>query len=411
MKEDWTDQLRKKLEGHEVTPPKSLWEDICKGMGVPAGIPESKPAASKRWLWAAAALIFALVGFFAVYHVTQGDGSFVTSPNITKEPSPCVKAEIPTKVKPLVKFLASTQEKAQGVAPNIEAAAPTESKPSIESEIPEESEPSIQEETSQTTKQTETVMDTPMQTLERPQVGDRRSGMPYIKHKQTSNKWSLGLNVSGGLLAANNTVQTTGRLYTDYYSIPYGYGYATFHNHENIYDSEMIEYSYYVYTDYVWKHRLPIRLGLSMQYQLNNHFALFSGINYTYLYSECSIPLHQNLHYDQKLHYLGVPLGIVWQLWSTSHFRVYLSGSTMLEKCINSKLTNQASQTVESKKPWQWSVQTAAGAEYLFTPQFGAYLEPSLGYYFDDGTSLMHYYKEHSFAPSLEFGLRLHISK
>ena len=34
-----------------------------------------------------------------------------------------------------------------------------------------------------------------------------------------------------------------------------------------------------------------------------------------------------------------------------------------------------------------------------------------LGYYFKDGTSLEHYYKEHPLTPSIEFGLRLHLKE
>ena len=78
----------------------------------------------------------------------------------------------------------------------------------------------------------------------------------------------------------------------------------------------------------------------------------------------------------------------------------------MVEKCVSADLEGSGK---VSTKPWQWSVDAAAGAEYAFTRQLGFYLEPSLGYYFDDGTSLEHYYKEHPLAPSIEFGLRLHI--
>ena len=47
--------------------------------------------------------------------------------------------------------------------------------------------------------------------------------------------------------------------------------------------------------------------------------------------------------------------------------------------------------------------------EYLPTHRFGLYLQPSLGYYFKDGTPLQHYYKQHPLAPSVEVGLRLHL--
>ena len=78
----------------------------------------------------------------------------------------------------------------------------------------------------------------------------------------------------------------------------------------------------------------------------------------------------------------------------------------MLEKCIS---THSELPDRPNDKPWQWSLDAAAGAEYDFTPQFGFYLEPSLGYYFDDGTPLEHYYKEHPLAPSFEFGLRFNV--
>ena len=79
----------------------------------------------------------------------------------------------------------------------------------------------------------------------------------------------------------------------------------------------------------------------------------------------------------------------------------------MVEKCVSVSLNGNYS----GKKPWQWSVSAAAGAEYAFMPSLGAYIEPSLGYFFSDGTQLEHYYKEHPLAPSIEFGLRLHVGK
>jgi long-subunit fatty acid transport protein len=166
---------------------------------------------------------------------------------------------------------------------------------------------------------------------------------------------------------------------------------------------------FYPQGDSDWNHHIPIRLGLSVQYQLNDHLALTSGISYTYLYSEWGKAFLKGGGYEQMLHYIGVPLGVAWKLWSSKHFHFYLSGTVLLEKCISFKYRWQESQTVNSVRPWQFSVRAAFGAEYAFTPQFGIYFEPSLGYYFNDGSSLRHYYKERPFAPSLDFGLRLHL--
>ena len=206
--------------------------------------------------------------------------------------------------------------------------------------------------------------------------------------RESSPNWSLGINASGGLLASNNS-QRMGRLYYDSFANE-----EAFNSISSSFDKNLP----YTMAEYVSEHHLPIRLGLSLNYQLSPRLALLSGISYTYLYSEFKIPLYSNASYDQKLHYLGIPLGLSYQLWTASRFQLYLSGGLMLEKCLN-------------EKPWQWSVEASAGIEYSLVRQLGLYLEPSLGYYFKDGTSFDHYYKEHPLAPSIEFGLRLHISK
>ena len=134
---------------------------------------------------------------------------------------------------------------------------------------------------------------------------------------------------------------------------------------------------------------------------------MLSGISYTRLYSEFSFPLYQNISYSQRLHYIGVPFGVTWQLWRANHFSVYLAGGAMVEKCVSVSIDGDYT----GQKPWQWSVNGAVGAEYAFTSLLGAYIEPSLGYYFSDGTQLEHYYKEHPLAPSIEFGLRMHLGR
>ena len=209
----------------------------------------------------------------------------------------------------------------------------------------------------------------------------------YVSKRNGSSslgKWSVSLNASGGLLAAN-------AIHTDLSNVYYGF------------DIQMNGYGIGAPQQvFVWKHNPPVRFGLSLQYQLNQRLALVSGINYTFLSSEVSSN-HPKISHKVSMQYLGVPFGLSWQMWSNRQFRIYLSGSTMVEKCFRSDFSN--------KKPWQFSINTAAGAEYIVNPQVGVYLEPSLGYYFDDGTSLEHYYKEHPFAPSIEFGVRLHLER
>lgn len=407
MKEDWTDRIRQELEGFEMTPPEGLWEDICKQMDMPI---EPASASHKRWYWAVAAAILALAGFFAAYHYgDHSEATVLTAKSEIKaieskekteiEPKKEPKAEAPQKAESSIKAMPSTKlmafkaqdEEAKDDVPvepevTIETEVLAESGVQSEPEIQSDSVASVEEEKPQTSKPKKKAIDFP-ELMPEPQV---RANNPH--------EWAVGVNASGGVLTGKTAHEDRTATNIDIEE----------QKDEKSKARNAIN-DFYPHGDSDWNHHIPIRLGLSVQYQLNDHLALTSGISYTYLYSEWGKAFLKGGGYEQMLHYIGVPLGVAWKLWSSKHFHFYLSGTVLLEKCISFKYRWQESQTVNSVRPWQFSVRAAFGAEYAFTPQFGIYFEPSLGYYFNDGSSLRHYYKERPFAPSLDFGLRLHL--
>lgn len=391
MKEDWTEQLRRKLEGHEMPPPDGLWESISKQMDKTFGLkPLSRlMGTTQRW-WAVAAIVLALVGFFTYYNSNDNEqplqANAVPQQQVSEQPAnqPSNEQSLPEQPSAHHQTIAIIHHHKQ------EATLVEEQQPSEVGQQPTEAEQedlSIEQEDQRDRSliqpapqnQATSPSDLPTSPFDLPDSPKAPS-----PHK----KWSLGINASGGLLAAN-TSQRMDRVY---------YKSAAFHSSDGYYNYAEIASSSYSLTEYESKHHLPLRFGLSLQYQLNDRLSLLSGISYTYLYSEFSIPLYQSANFDQKLHYLGLPIGLSWHLLTATRFRLYLTGGMMLEKCLN-------------EKPWQWSVNGAAGAEYAITSLLGVYLEPSLGYYFSDGTQFEHYYKEHPLAPSIEFGLRLHIGE
>lgn len=392
MKEDWKEQLKRKLEGHEIPPPEGLWEGISEQMGLDAEPSSTKPVISKWW-WTAAAAVLALVGFFAFYNMNNserhlqlnnmiesnhGDRSLIQVAPQNQANSTLDSSDQPKKRKDIITSL--SEEVAQ-TAPFMEDKQITET---------DQHDEPVEQENKRVEEQDEDQKDRSLiQPVPQNQATSSFDFPDSPKVPTPKKKWSVGINASGGLLAAN-TSQRVDRVYykNEYYDVSDGFHYV-----ETAAPSQA-----YSLTEYESKHHLPLRFGLSLQYQLNDRLALLSGISYTYLYSEFSIPLYQSVNYDQKLHYLGLPFGVSWRLLTANRFRIYLAGGVMLEKCLN-------------EKPWQWSVNGAAGAEYAIASQLGVYLEPSLGYYFSDGTKFEHYYKEHPLVPSIEFGLRLHVGK
>ena len=374
MREDWTDKLKRKLDGHRKTPPPDLWESINTEMGFEIESVSQK-SVIKWWPWAAAAVILALVGLFVFQKIA--DEQPLQQP---------LQAEVSS--------LVPVSPQVEAAMPQVDVAAKHEAaEPDRSENEPKSAEPQASED--------QMVAQVPSSESEQPAEQDRQHHQEVLiqnpsedwvneeSSPRLSQKWTIGVNASGGLLAANNS-QRMDRL--DYNKSLMNLYTSSFGSNDAQATSGGLS------KEYTAKHYLPIRFGLNLTYQLAPHFNLVSGINYAYLYSEFSWPFNPEDSYHQKLHYLGIPLGVSYQLWSANRFQLYLSGGVTLEKCLNDK-------------PWQWSVDAAAGVEYTLTRQFGLYLEPSLGYYIDDGSSLEHYYKEHPWTPSLEVGLRLHLTK
>jgi len=411
MKEEWTDKLKTRLEHHEMTPPAGLWEGISKQMNLAEKpVRKSSSALSKRWLAAAAALL-ALAGFFTLYDFK----------NYAKDSSP------KNVVEKVEKHQAPAQEQTTEEKPAGEEAAAPQSHSLLARAIPairksvspttESQEPSVtpviteekEEETTDTPKNAETSQATQQTARKIPQAisalppsYQQNDGKPYSEADKRPRQWSFGLHASGGLLAANSHQQN------DHYPISQSdplspsshYGYNSSETPQNE-------------TPIKASHRLPIRFGLKIGYQLSERWALQTGITYTYLYSEFTLVNRQQPAIDQRLHYVGIPLGISYQIWKNSNFRLYASAGAAAEKCVkNSQKSGDSKINLQSdsEKPLQWSVNAALGAEYQPTKQLGIYLEPSLGYYFKDNTPLEHYYKEHPLSPAIEFGLRWHLN-
>mgnify|MGYP001778029164 CR=1 FL=1 len=57
----------------------------------------------------------------------------------------------------------------------------------------------------------------------------------------------------------------------------------------------------------------------------------------------------------------------------------------------------------------QWSVSGAVGIQYNFIKNLGVYIEPGVGYYFDDGNDVLTIYKDKPFNFNMQIGLRFEL--
>lgn len=171
------------------------------------------------------------------------------------------------------------------------------------------------------------------------------------------------------------------------------------------------------YTDV--KHHVPVTVGVSVKWNLNDKWALESGLNYTYLYSELRSGANSYIEDKQKLHYVGIPLKVQRSIWNNSIFSLYASAGGMMEKCVSGTVEtvyvdgntkkNQEREDLDVK-PLQFSVLASLGVQANFNKHLSLYLEPGMIYYFDDNTDILTIRKDKPFNFNLQLGLRFNIN-
>ena len=169
--------------------------------------------------------------------------------------------------------------------------------------------------------------------------------------------------------------------------------------------------------DIRYDHNRPIKVGISVKYDIDNRWSISSGLTYSYLRS--SFDYSEGKAFGsgvQKLHYVGLPLAVDYNIISAKKLKVYLSAGGEVQKLVCGKATMDGVNIPEAdanhdikEGGMQWSLNAAIGAEYNFVDNFGMYIEPGVSHYIDNHSKVDNYYKYKPTNFSLNVGLRLSI--
>ena len=215
-----------------------------------------------------------------------------------------------------------------------------------------------------------------------------------IKHKkQNSLRFSLG---SGGTLLAQNSlemIQNQANYVARSSNIELSYfrSAAVEINEPRTIDLIMNEN----FTDVV--HHLPLSFGVTVKKEIDQTFAVESGVIYSYLTTSFSKESYPASKANLQLHYIGIPLNLHTHIFGNrfSKWEVYLSTGGMIEKGLLSHFalktfydnSDNAVKTVtlnEKINGLQWSVGISPGVDYKILRNYSIYFEPKVSYYFDN---------------------------
>lgn len=410
---DWTEQLRQRLNDAEVPAPENLWDSISQQLdaqnqqldaqGQQQDAEDAQVAKKPHRVallpWAAAASVVLIAGVGMWWQLRSN------TPDIAMlEPTPHPITLTDNKAVVADASAANTKVSATSthamLAYKDNALVPTASNKEEEkvmaltmAEQEVQNEP-IAEGSTTTSTPTATATQKNQRTTQT-QAAHTAYHLPRTQHQASNTRWQVGVGTAGNM----NRYKSSGPIYVNSLSAV---------NTEYA-DNEMFRVSPYEQdTKDVTHHDMPISIGFTASYSVTPRIALASGLVYTLATSSfqhgASMPKE-----TQTLHYVGIPLNLSYTVWGNSWLRTYIMAGAQADMNVKATLKADGNKSNIDNDRAQFSVTGGAGVQLNVAQQLGVYVEPGVRYYFDNGSAVQTIFKEHPTNFSLQVGLRWNI--
>ena len=391
MKERWIDDIKAEMQEFESDSPKGLWESI------EGRLPASKVAPTRSWWgWAAAAGALAVAGVSAFLFFRPISPQEVISVE-RAESVVALNDVLPDPSEQIVRLQ-------EAVAP-VAVSQPKEA---------QRSEKSAASQKTEALSETAAVQETEI--VQKPEAVQEAESLPWeefsqeprVARKTPQNKVSVGLAASGAASFSQTALIGGGPLFgvgldaVSWEDSP-KLGLAVVNQGKDI-ESEL-------------RHKVPVRLTLGVSYAITDRLSVVSGLSHTLLLSEYKEGTQQNYKSgEQRVEYVGVPINLKYDFYSSTRLDVYASAGLTLDKCIKANRTDDYFLSGENRlkevislgeHPFQLSAGAAFGAEYRIYDSLWLFGECGLAYFFNDRSSLEILYKERPLNATFNLGIRV----
>ncbi len=389
MKEQWTQDLQKKMSNYEVpTIPEGLWEDIDAAIGEIPSKTTKKAALFPNWKKACAAILLLLLIPTTLLFlnnnkenealVENGSVGYIpqpTAPITPNAPTSSPIAQVNHIATPLAQKAPNTPKTslvlAQSPAPQEEATTPTH----VEKTEKEKA-------TSTSAPQSDERATTPKVL--------QSEDAPIFKQEKQDGIY-LAMNASGINLSSGDWTSSG----------------------ENVFPNDKVTYndsgsglsnSFPPATYHEEKHDRPITIGLQVGIPVADRWSVATGLAYTYLHSEIEDGTALLcIHTDQKLHFIGVPVQLNYQLYNNRYCDIYIGTGGRIDFGVSGK-TNHDSHL--SYLPVNFSLKVSTGVQVKLFKSLNIYAEPSVQYNIPGSTRYKTYFTEHKTMFDLQLGVR-----
>ena len=160
-------------------------------------------------------------------------------------------------------------------------------------------------------------------------------------------------------------------------------------------------------------HDVPFSISLSLNKAVDWRWSLGTGLNYTRLHSTFDLGYSRAfIRNEQTIHYLGVPVNASYTFLGRDRWKLFGTAGATLDIPVGSSLStrhvldgqNIFKRSDKLQVPLQWSVNVGVGLQFNLTPNIGIFAQPSVNYYFNNGTKTIR--SEHPWSVTMPVGLR-----
>lgn len=420
---DWTNKLKDKMEGYTEQPSDSVWA----GISAAAGLTGNKRRAVPLWLLASSAIAAAaLFGAMLFFNVKEDVPATMTSEAVKVGQEPVVSAQVVQdnditsvpEISQVRRYMETEVRNFRGAAVSDdfsgEAAGEVVGEPSGEVV-------GVTAEASENEGNIETDME---ESIEPDDDGGRFTDAwkwvlaePELQRTKRGGKLAAGLSVNGsGSASSLSSRPTAAALGAN--PLDCGVSSADWVDRRVESAAGVIVYNQpEVTTEY--SHKMPVKIGASIRYDFNKFLGIESGLTYSFLSSDLKTGEESAVSSwskgVQSMHYLGIPLNLSFNIFSSRYFNAYITAGGLMEKCVRGSLKTDeyldgkyhgSSSTTMKQKGLQWSVNGAAGIQVSILPQLGLYMEPGVSHHFSNNSKVRTIYSDKPTDFSLSFGLR-----
>lgn len=427
----WMQNIRNRMDDYSEPLPSDMWKRVEKSLDAPKVIPMWK-----RWQAVAAVGLIAVVSSLTCWFWFSPAADLLEyqGRQLAQKEIPAVLHEEPIALPVAEPMMVAESEKGKMAVVMRQDGKPLRSRTvsdgvmcAVQPAVPVEEEPVVADSKTlhqEETKQQDSAGKNEVQTRRTMLRADRermKRNAQHVEETRSTESRSVQLGVAAGNIPysssssfggfgrmASRTFHASGDLLMNAVSDKStAYSQVLFNNREQTPVTDI-------------HHRMPVTAGASVKWNLKKGWALETGLTYTILSSESHAGSQTSyMEEEWKLHYIGIPLKVHRSIWENKRFHIYASAGGAVEKSVSGNLetvyvtgTERESESSSLHvSELQWSVSAAAGAQVNFTPLFGLYVEPGIAYYFDDGSDVETFRKDHPLSFNLQLGLRFSFGK